>query len=181
MVAAILGAFIGDAAGYYVGHRWGRKILRGSVGRLPIIKHRMDEDLDAAQAFLERKGGLAVFISRFTVALRVLVPGLAGTSKLRYRTFTLYNGLGAIVWGGGFVLLGYPAGTAWKRVESGARWLGTGLLIVIVAGAIVAHLFRTCASRRKKDLSNGSGSAEARRATHNRPAPAHPDPLLDRP
>src|SRR5436190_23976832 len=35
MAAAILGAFIGDAIGYAVGARWGRKLLHGSLGRLP--------------------------------------------------------------------------------------------------------------------------------------------------
>lgn len=128
------------------------------------------------------KGGLAIFVGRFTVALRVLVPGLAGMSKLRYRTFALHNGLGTVVWGSGFVLLGYLAGTAWKRVESGAHWLGIGLLVVIVVGVIVVHLFRTRASRRRKDLADEPGTGEnPRRATRNRPVPAHPERLPDRP
>jgi len=129
------------------------------------------------------KGGLAIFIGRFTVAPRVLVPGLAGMSKLRYRTFALHNGLGTVVSGGGFVLLGYLAGTAWKRVESGAHWLGIGLLVVIVVGVIVGHLFRTRTSPgagRTSQTSPAPGRT-TRRATRNRPVPAHPERLPDRP
>lgn len=152
MAAAILGAFIGDAIGYYIGKRWGRRILHGSLGRLPIIKHDLHKHLNAAEAFLERKGGLAVFLGRFTVALRVLVPGLAGMSKLSYRKFALYNGLGAIVWGGGFVLLGYFAGAAWRQVEADAKWLGIGLMVLIVLGVLAAHFLRSRVGEPEIDL-----------------------------
>ena len=159
MAAAILGAFAGDAVGYYVGRRWGRQMLHGSIGRLPIIRSRLHKDLDAAQAFLERRGGMAVFIGRFTVALRILIPGLAGMSRIRYRTFALYNGLGAVVWGGGFAILGYLAGTAWQRVEADARWAGLGLLVLIVVGLIVYHFVRTRAARHQKDLAGAPDPA----------------------
>ena len=152
IVAAILGAFIGDAIGYAVGARWGRKLLHGSIGRLPIIRHDLHKHLNSAEAFLERKGGVAVFLGRFTVALRVLVPGLAGMSNLRYRKFALYNALGAIVWGGGFVLLGYFAGAAWRRVESEAKWVGFALLGLILIGFLADRLIRKRFRRPKIDV-----------------------------
>jgi undecaprenyl-diphosphatase len=150
--AAILGAFLGDAVGYAIGNRWGRQVIHGSLGRLPIIKHDLHKHLNSAEAFLERKGGAAVFLGRFTVALRVLIPGLAGMSKLRYRKFAFYNALGAIVWGGGFVMLGYLAGNAWKRVEADAKWLGIALLALIIVGFIADRVLRKRAGRPKIDL-----------------------------
>jgi hypothetical protein len=83
-----------------------------------------------------------VFLGRFTVALRVLVPGLAGMSKLRYRKFAFYNALGAVVWGAGFVLLGYFAGAAWRKVEEGAKWVGIGFIVLVVAVFVADRLFR---------------------------------------
>lgn len=132
IAAAIAGAIIGDTAGYLVGRRWGRTILHSSIGRL--VKH---EHLDRAERFLAERGGPAVFLGRFTAALRALIPGLAGMARLRYRTFAVYNALGGAVWASGFVLLGYAAGTGWRRVEHTAGRASLLLLIVLVAAATI--------------------------------------------
>src|SRR6266540_4334230 len=92
IAAAVAGAIIGDSVGYLVGRRWGRTMLHSSIGR--IIKH---EHLDRAERYLAERGGPAVFLGRFTAALRVLIPGLAGMARLRYRTFVVYNALGGAV------------------------------------------------------------------------------------
>src|SRR5205823_14837364 len=73
VIVAIAGAVIGDSVGYWVGERWGRRILDATVGRFVKREH-----FDRAQVFLARRGGPAVFLGRWTVALRVMVPGLAG-------------------------------------------------------------------------------------------------------
>src|SRR5438309_5605094 len=79
-VAAASGAIIGDSVGYFIGQRWGAQLLHGTVGRLPIIRRHLDSHLESAQAYVRRRKGSAVFFGRFTAALRVLVPGLAGMS-----------------------------------------------------------------------------------------------------
>jgi undecaprenyl-diphosphatase len=133
VAAAICGAIIGDTVGYLVGRRWGRAILDSSIGRLVRQEH-----LDRAERFLATRGGPAVFLGRFTAALRALIPGLAGMAHLRYRTFAVYNALGGALWASAFVLLGYAAGTGWRRVEHTAGRASLLLLIVLVAvGAIV--------------------------------------------
>jgi len=133
LAAAICGAIIGDTVGYLVGRRWGRAILHSSVGRL--VRH---EHLDRAERFLASRGGPAVFLGRFTAALRALIPGLAGMARLRYRTFAVYNAAGGAVWASGFVFLGYLAGTGWRRVEHTAgRASLLLLLLAVVVGAVV--------------------------------------------
>ncbi len=128
IAAAVLGAVVGDSAGYLIGRRWGRALLHGTVGRLPIVKRHLDRHLDAAQAYVRRRRGSAVFFGRFTAALRVLVPGLAGMSHVDYSTFLAYNVAGGALWGGGFVLLGYLGG-AWVRgrFPRQVAWLGRRL------------------------------------------------------
>ena len=99
IAAAILGAVIGDSIGYAVGKRWGERMLHGTIGRLPIVRHELERHLTSAKAFVRKRGPQAVFIGRFTAALRVLVPGLSGMAELPYPTFLLYNVLGAVLWG----------------------------------------------------------------------------------
>jgi membrane-associated protein len=69
-------------------------------------------------------GGRAVFIGRFTAALRALVPGAAGMSGVRYRRFLFYNLLGGATWATAFVLIGYLAGRQYHRIEQSADYLG---------------------------------------------------------
>ncbi len=142
ILAGILGAFIGDTIGYWVGREWGRKILHGSLGRLPIIKHHLHKNLDAAQEYLQRRGGSAVFFGRFTAALRVLVPGLAGMSQVPYPQFMFFNLLGGATWATTYVLLGYFAGQAWHRVEKVASWVGLGLLAFVLIAFVVGRMLR---------------------------------------
>src|SRR5439155_6511830 len=103
--------------GYLIGRLWRRRILRSTVGRLPLIRRRLDASLDRAQAYVRRRRGSAVFFGRFTTALRVLVPGPAGMSGIHFPTFLAFNAAGGIVWGAGFVFLGYAAGAGWRHVE----------------------------------------------------------------
>jgi membrane protein DedA with SNARE-associated domain/membrane-associated phospholipid phosphatase len=136
LAAAILGAVVGDSVGYWLGRRWGRAILRGTIGRLPVVRRRVDEHLDRAERSLGRWGPLAVVLGRFTAGLRVLVPGLAGMSRMRYRAFLAANVVGGILWGSAFVLLGYSAGTAWRRWAGVASEAGLVLLVAVVLGLV---------------------------------------------
>ena len=142
IVAAVAGAIIGDTIGYFIGRRWGRRILRSIGTRLPFLRHRVDEHLDRAEAYLKRRGGVAIFLGRFTAALRVMVPGLAGMAEMPFGEFVLYNALGGLMWGAGFVLLGYFAGAAWQRVAGYASRIGLGLLVVILVGLVTTRVLR---------------------------------------
>src|SRR5690242_19957928 len=147
IVAAVAGAIVGDSVGYLIGRRWGTGLLHGTVGRLPVIRRQLDKHLDAARAYVQRRRGRAVFFGRFTTALRVLVPGLAGISEVRYPTFLVYNIAGGATWGAGFAVLGYLAGASYHRVERVASQAGLILLGVIVAGLVGSRFIRRFAAR----------------------------------
>lgn len=143
IVAAVAGAIIGDSIGYYVGRRWGHRMLRSVGTRVPFLRRRVDEHLESAKAYLQRRGGLAVLLGRFTAALRVMVPGLAGMAEMPYGEFFAYNVAGGVIWGTSFVLLGYYAGAAWERVAAYASRAGLALLVVILAGLVATKLSHT--------------------------------------
>ena len=127
IAAAIAGAVVGDTVGYFVGRRWGRRLLHGTVGRVVRQHH-----LDRAERYLAERGGRAVFLGRFTAALRVLIPGLAGMAQVDYRTFAVWNLAGGALWATAFVLTGYVAGTGWRKAEHVARKAGIVLLLGVV-------------------------------------------------
>jgi undecaprenyl-diphosphatase len=134
LIAAVAGAIIGDSIGYWVGKRYGEWILRRIPNRI------LDDDkIDRAEQTVRRYGGRAVFVGRFTAALRALVPGTAGMSGVRYGKFLLWNVAGGSIWAVAYVLIGYLAGSQYQRIEKYANYIGIGLLVVIAAVLIVRH------------------------------------------
>ena len=136
-VLASLGAVLGDSVGYAVGRRYGPAVQDSRLGRA-VGEPRWR----AAEAYLRRRGGPAVFLGRFTALLRALVPSAAGMSGLPFRTFLLWNAVGGLVWANGCVLGGYAAGASYHRLEG---YLGRGALVltsVVVVGLVAVHLVR---------------------------------------
>ena len=81
------------------------------------------------------RGGVAVLGGRFLAIVRALMPAAAGAAEMPYRVFTIHNLLGGVVWGVGYSLLGYLAGSAYVVVE---RTVGVGLAIAVAAFVVAA-------------------------------------------
>lgn len=138
----VLAAVIGDSVGYEVGKHVGPRMLESRV----LNRHR--EKLDKAQDFLRRRGGSAVFLGRFIAFFRAVMPALAGISRMHYPRFLAFNAAGGLIWGAGFVLLGYLAGSSYEAV---AKTVGRDITAVAVVIAIVAALvWRVRSTRRKR-------------------------------
>lgn len=137
VAVAIAGAVVGDSVGYLVGARLGQPLLRRLPPRLVKPEH-----VERTTATIRRLGGRAVFVGRFTAALRVLVPGLCGMSRMRYRTFLVWNVAGGVVWAGGSVVLGYLVGASWQRLIDAFSLGGKIAAGVVVGVAVLAWLVR---------------------------------------
>lgn len=142
LVCGVLGAIIGDSVGYVVGERWGNRILHSTLGRrIPLDR------LEAGRRFIKSRGGRAVFVGRFTAALRALVPGLAGMSGVPYRVFLPWNMAGGLVWATASVALGYAAGTSWRLAAHYASIFGVSVLVLVAAGIAYAWWRHSRSSR----------------------------------
>ncbi|MGO9217864.1 MAG: bifunctional DedA family/phosphatase PAP2 family protein [Streptosporangiaceae bacterium] len=139
LVAGISGAIIGDSVGYLVGREYGPRLLQAR----PLRRFLKPRRIEQAQEYLTRRGGRAVFFGRFTAALRVLVPGLAGMARMRYRVFLPFNVAGGAIWGTIMVMLGYLAGASWKQVARYATQVGIALFVVVVLALLLGHLLRS--------------------------------------
>lgn len=142
LVAGVTGAIAGDVVGFALGRRYGDRM----VARLParLVK---PEGVQTARDLLQRYGPVAVVMGRFTALLRALVPGLAGMSGLRWRTFVPYNILGGTVWASGVALLGYLAGASLSAVESKLSLVSEIVLAAVIVAAVAVYL-RVRARRR---------------------------------
>jgi membrane protein DedA with SNARE-associated domain len=142
MVLVVMAAITGDSTGYEVGKHFGSRLLK-----LKIFNRHRDQ-LENAQDFLRRRGGSAVFLGRFTAFFRAVMPALAGTSRMPYGTFLAYNAAGGIIWGVGFVLLGYLAGNSYEAVAKAA---GRDIAVVIGIVVVLALIIWRIRSHRSKN------------------------------
>ncbi len=136
IVIVVAAAISGPFVGYEIGKRLGDRLFRARPLR------RVQGGVDRTRAVLASRGGVAVLLGRFVAIVRALMPAAAGAARLRYRTFTVYNVVGGLIWGVGYVVLGYVAGSAYAVIE---REVGTGLAIaigVLVVAAIAVWLYR---------------------------------------
>jgi membrane protein DedA with SNARE-associated domain/membrane-associated phospholipid phosphatase len=137
IAAAVVGAIIGDSLGYLIGRRYGTRLMQSRAGRW-VGQERWDK----ASEYLRKRGGRAVFFGRFVGFLRALVPALAGSAGIPYRTYLPFSIAGGVAWGTGFVLLGVAAGGSYRLVE---KWAGRaslilgGILVVAVGMVLLAR------------------------------------------
>jgi membrane-associated protein len=144
-VVVIIGAaIIGDSVGYEVGRRFfGPRLLQSAM----LDRHR--GRIARAEGLLRRRGGMAVFLGRFTAFFRAMMPALAGAARMPYRRFLFWNALGGVVWGTGFVLLGHVAGESYHVVE---KQVGRGVAVALVVAVLALVLvWRLSAERKKSD------------------------------
>jgi membrane protein DedA with SNARE-associated domain len=133
LFSGILGAAVGNQIGYWVGRLGGRPfVLRW--GRYTLIT---PERLGHAEAFFAQHGGSAVLLSRFVVGLRVFGALVAGTSRMPWGRFALYNVLGGTVWAVAAVSLGY---FLWASISLVEHWVGRVSLFLVAALALALLL-----------------------------------------
>ncbi|CAG4918446.1 unnamed protein product, partial [Acidithrix sp. C25] len=143
LLASVMGAIIGDSIGYFVGRKFGRRILASKYGRFVKARH-----IKLAEDFIARRGGLSIFIGRYAATLRAIVPGLAGMTGMRYKTFAIFNVLGGATWAILFSLAGYLAGASFHRVQSISGIAGYVLMALILVILVVAYLLKRRVGRK---------------------------------
>ncbi|PPG07356.1 hypothetical protein C5C18_07385 [Rathayibacter tritici] len=101
-IAIGFSAFVGGEVGYLIGHKAGPRIFeRKESGFFSI------ENVKRTNAFFERFGGLAVILARFVPVVRTFAPIAAGVAHMNYRKYSVYNLIGALIWGSGVTLVGW--------------------------------------------------------------------------
>jgi len=126
---AIIGAILGDYAGYSLG-RWGGKWLerKGLVKTAWIAK---------GEEFFKKHGNKGLLWGRFFGATRAVVPFVAGASKMKQSSFLFWNVLSALIWAAWNIGLGYFSGNLIAVIiEKWSSKLGVGLSLLAVIALV---------------------------------------------
>ena len=131
MLVAATGAVIGDNIGFAIGHHYGRGFLL-RFGRYVFLTPKR---LEYLENYFRSHGNKTIIVARFITGLRVFAALLAGASMMRWRTFLLYNFLGAILWSVVITSLGYIFGESLPLL---IRWVGRSGTVILIAGIVLA-------------------------------------------
>ncbi len=134
IASASFGAIAGDNIGFWLGREFGLWLLL-RFGRYVRITERR---IRLGQYLFRRHGGKVVFFGRFVAVLRALAAFLAGTNRMTWPRFLLFNAAGGIVWSG---LYGGGAYVFGSRIKHLLGPVGIGLGVLAVALAIVGLVF----------------------------------------
>ncbi len=146
IVVMVLVANAAAIGSYLIGYGIGRAILPWALehtrlGRHPLIARTRDQ--------LGKRGGPAVFIARFVVFVRAVMPALAGLSDLRLRTFVVFDIAGGLVWATGYTMLGYALGSAYQHAL-GTIGIWTYLVVGLLVVALVLNHLRVSGRHRRQ-------------------------------
>jgi len=106
-VIGFVAAVIGDNIGFAIGHYGGRALVLRWGRYVRLTRERLDK----AEAFFGRHGAWIITIARFIEGLRQANGIIAGIIGMRWLRFLAFNALGAALWVGTWVTLGYLAGS----------------------------------------------------------------------
>lgn len=153
-LAIAVAAFIGGEVGYFIGHKAGPSIFERKESGIFSRKN-----VERTNAFFERFGGITVILARFVPVVRTFAPIAAGVGHMPWRRYTLYNLIGAIIWGIGLTMLGYAVGYIPFVRDIVTEYIDVILLAAVAGTAIFIgiHYFRERAAA-KRDAAAGHGS-----------------------
>ena len=127
-IAVIVGALVGESIGFALGRWFGPHILHSRVGR-----RLGEENWTRAQRYLDRRGGPAVFISRFLPVLHSLIPLTVGMSTMRYRKFMAWTTPACVIWAFAYVTVGWLAADGYRELSRDLHWAGYLFVAIIAA------------------------------------------------
>jgi len=134
MACAFAGSLAGDQFAYFLGRKFGKRILAWRPKWRPAVERGRHE--------LERRGTFLLVSFRFYYGLRNAVPFVAGLAGVPPRRFVPLNVLGAGIWAPTISLLGFLFGKAFERFLVHARRYEAIGFAVIVAGGLLVFLIR---------------------------------------
>lgn len=141
LMVGVAASLTADSVWFLVGRRYGHKVLR----ILCKLSLEPNTCVRKTQDSFGRRRGVTLMIAKFVPGLATLAPPVAGENGMGFPAFLFFDGIGALLWVGGLLLIGRFFGDLLKRDPSLLDWAGRfsgALLVVGILGFFVARLLR---------------------------------------
>ena len=130
---AAVAAIVGDNIGYLLGRTGGERLIR-RYGRYV----RLDEaKLQVVRNLFDRHGAKVVFFGRFISILRTYAAFFAGTTRMPWRRFLIFNAAGGILWATLYTFASYGLGDTFRSIETELTVAFSAAAVMTIAAVIV--------------------------------------------
>lgn len=156
LAAVIVGSLAGESIGFALGRYFGPKIQASGVGRRIGLRHWI-----RAEHYIDRRGGIAVFVSRFLPVFHSLVPLTVGMSTMRYRKFMAWTAPACVLWALAYVSVGWAAADSFRNLSGQLHFAGYIFVGTIVAFLLVVVLVKKVLAAREARHMDRPGDGDA--------------------
>ncbi len=177
---AFVAAVTGDNIGFAIGH-FGGRALALRFGKYVFLT---EERLDKAENFFDRRGAIVITFARFVEGLRQANGIIAGITGMHWLRFLIFNAIGAALWVGTWVTVGYFAGnnitTIYHYITLYSYYV-LAALVVLIVGYIVWRRRRrrrtaAAAASQTDEAPEGKSASEAAEPSPDQHGPVHAVP-----
>lgn len=156
VVMVILGSLIGESIGFYIGRRFGPQIRASWLGRKLGVKR-----WEAADNYVDRRGGIAVFLSRFLPVLHSIIPLTVGMSKMRYRQFIAWTAAACVIWAVAYVTLAAVLRDRYAEFSERFDWAGWVFIAIIIGFIFVMWVIKKRIAHSQSKFMDAPGDGNA--------------------
>ncbi|AWB86628.1 DedA family protein [Mycetocola zhujimingii] len=155
IAAVLIGSIVGESIGFALGRFFGPRIRASRLGRKIGDRHWV-----RAENYLDRRGGIAVFISRFLPVLHSLIPLTVGMSSMSYRRFISWTIPACLLWSIAYVSVGSAAAGTYRQLADQLHYAGYIFVAIIGAFLVVAYLVKRVLKRSEERHMNRPGDGD---------------------
>ena len=178
-VVAFVAAVSGDNIGFAIGH-FGGRALALRFGKYVFLT---EERLDKAENFFDRRGAIVITFARFVEGLRQANGIIAGITGMHWLRFLIFNAIGAALWVGTWITVGYFAGnnitTVYHYITLYSYYV-LAALVVLIVGYIVWRRRRrraaAAAASQTDEAPEGKSASEAAEPSPDQHGPVYAVP-----
>ena len=126
------------------------------------------KNVERTNAFFERFGGLTIILARFVPIVRTFALAAAGVGHMNRAKYSLYNFIGAVVWGFGLTMFGYAVSFIPPVADLVRDYIDVILLIAVGGTALITawHYFSERHKAKKAELAGEDVVVDDEEAEH---------------
>jgi len=156
IVVVVAGSLLGESIGFALGRYFGPKIRASRLGK------RLGEDQWVrAENYLDRRGGIAVFVSRFLPVFHSLVPLTVGMSNMSYRKFMAWTIPACVIWATAYASVGWAAAESYRELADRLHYAGFIFAAIVAAFAIIVIVVKKVLARAEARFMTRPGDGDA--------------------
>lgn len=156
VVVVVVGSLCGESIGFALGRYFGPKIQHSRLGRKLGEGHWV-----RAENYLDRRGGVAVFVSRFLPVLHSLVPLTVGMSTMSYRRFMAWTVPACVIWALAYASVGWAAAESYRDLSDRLHNAGYIFAAIIAVFALIVLVIKKALARAEARYMNRPGDGDA--------------------